>query len=253
MVAGLTGRCRYPLTVFSPRLAHPGQLCADLHSRADRRFFMRKAVRSIRDVFVHRNVSGPTWLEAAAGDKQLIERFPHMDTQRAHRARRNSCIATTCSFQKPWKLEMPDQSGGPVTAGLLVKEKAILKTLIATLTNNLSRPKYNHGYQTRVDPELGDMSTTHDTMEFEPIARAAEIQHIDDTWLSHPQTHGTSSAPGNWCTGVFEHAPSFELFSDPFMDINPANGLPMMDECLDVAGNLFGTSGFDTDLHSSFI
>ncbi|EJB8514977.1 hypothetical protein AB7A53_006456 [Pseudomonas aeruginosa] len=129
----------------------------------------------------------------------------------------------------------------------------MLKTLIATLTNDLSRPKYNRGCQTKIDPELGDMSTIHDTMELELIASADEIQHIDDTWLRNHQTHSTNSASGHWCNGVFEHATSIELFSDPFMDINPANGLPMMDECLDVAGNLFGTSGFDTDFHSSFI
>ncbi len=30
----------------------------------------------------------------------------------------------------------------------------MLKTLIATLTNDLSRPKYNRGCQTKIDPEL---------------------------------------------------------------------------------------------------
>ncbi|WP_457570844.1 hypothetical protein [Desulfovulcanus sp.] len=40
--------------------------------------------------------------------------------------------------------------------------------------------------------------------------------------------------------------------SDSGFDINPATGLPMMDSCFDIAGNVFGTSSDDDMFSSSF-
>lgn len=34
--------------------------------------------------------------------------------------------------------------------------------------------------------------------------------------------------------------------------INPGSGLPMMDSCIDVGGNAYGSSGFDSQFHDAF-
>lgn len=120
----------------------------------------------------------------------------------------------------------------------------MLKILIATLTNNLSSQKFSRRCQDRVDPELGDMAEIHDRVEFEPIARAAELQQHNDIWLSDelPDTHSIS---GIWCDEA--------LAFDSLQTINPANGLPMMDGILDVAGNVYGMDDCGADFHSDLI
>lgn len=38
----------------------------------------------------------------------------------------------------------------------------------------------------------------------------------------------------------------FSLFDDGNSSVNPASGLPMIDSCIDVGGNVFGCASFDT-------
>lgn len=57
-------------------------------------------------------------------------------------------------------------------------------------------------------------------------------------------------------TGLLTHNDCEDVFTfDSLPGINPASGLPMMDGLLDVAGNLYGVSDFDSETnftHTSF-
>jgi len=49
----------------------------------------------------------------------------------------------------------------------------------------------------------------------------------------------------DWLFGeTNEGATSFEA-SEPIHMVNPANGLPMQNDAIDIAGNLFGTDAYD--------
>ena len=116
--------------------------------------------------------------------------------------------------------------------------------LIAKLAKTLSSPKYNPGYQTKVYPKLGEMVVTHDTLEFGPTATAAQLQQINDIWLSDEKPE-TGLLSGIWRNEA--------LVFDSFPTINPTNGLPMMDGVLDVAGDVYGMSDCEADFHSELI
>lgn len=120
----------------------------------------------------------------------------------------------------------------------------MLITLITKLAKNLFRSKYTPGYQTRVYPRLGEMIVIHDTLDYGPIATADELQPFNDIWLSD-EMPDTGSLSDSYCDEAFS--------LDSFPSINPANGLPMMDGILDVAGNVYGMSDCGTECtHSSF-
>jgi len=64
----------------------------------------------------------------------------------------------------------------------------------------------------------------------------------------------TSASDGFACNDPQDAYPMHETH-DPFdhndslLLVNPATGLPMMDDIIDVGGNVFGISNFDHELH----
>jgi hypothetical protein len=47
--------------------------------------------------------------------------------------------------------------------------------------------------------------------------------------------------------------PEHDMESEQLIHINPTSGLIMMDDCMDIAGNLYGTSEIDTDFLADWI
>lgn len=114
----------------------------------------------------------------------------------------------------------------------------MLKKLIAALTRKLIDPKFNPGYQTRIYPTISDPIVIHDTLDFGPAITAHKSERINSFW--HVEDAPKSSSKNNfWCDNTF--------------DINPASGLPMAGDCLDVGGNIFGTSSSWLDTDSDLI
>lgn len=74
---------------------------------------------------------------------------------------------------------------------------------------------------------------------------------FDDTGFGTTHAHLSSQSDSdNNLVSPFSISQEFEPISASFSDslacdINPANGLPMVTETLDISGNAYGTSGFD--------
>ncbi len=74
---------------------------------------------------------------------------------------------------------------------------------------------------------------------------------FDDTPFGTTHAHlNSQSDSDNNLVSPFSISQEFEPISASFSDslacdINPANGLPMVTETLDIGGNAYGTSGFD--------
>ncbi len=117
----------------------------------------------------------------------------------------------------------------------------MLKNLITMLTGNLFSKKNNPGYQTRIYPRLGEAVTIHDTLDFGPIATFQEFEHLNDFWLSD-EIGEIIPQKDSW--------PEHEFDFGSIHSFNPANGLPMMDDCIDIAGNMYGMSDSSTDIFS---
>ncbi len=107
----------------------------------------------------------------------------------------------------------------------------MMKFLLTKLANNLFRPKHNPGYQTRVYPTLGEMVIIHDTLDSGSTATVRKMQQINDIGLNDEEPESFTSCD-HW------RAEEIELYSPS--DINPANGLPMINGVIDVAGNPYG-------------
>lgn len=114
----------------------------------------------------------------------------------------------------------------------------MLKKLIAALTKKPLRPKINLGYQTRIYSTINDPFVVHDDLEFGPAITAEQSEHINSFWQAEDVPE-SNLIDNRW-------------YDDSF-DINPASGLPMADGCLDVGGNIYGTSSNWLDSDSSFI
>ncbi len=120
----------------------------------------------------------------------------------------------------------------------------MMKFLLTKLANNLFRPKHNPGYQTRVYPTLGEMVIIHDTLDSGSTATASKMQQINDIGLNDEEPEFFTPCD-HW------RAEEIELYSPS--DINPANGLPMINGVIDVAGNPYGMNDWGDIFNAGFI
>lgn len=59
----------------------------------------------------------------------------------------------------------------------------MLKALIAKLSKNLFRKKYNPGFKTRIYPTLGESILIHDTLDFSPTSKSKNNEYSKELWL----------------------------------------------------------------------
>jgi hypothetical protein len=124
------------------------------------------------------------------------------------------------------------------------EELAMLKALIAKLSKTLLRPKHNLGYKTVIYPSFGEPLSIHDTLDFGPAVTFSETEHFKEFWRDDESNEAIQPAQ-DW--------PEHDMESEQLIHINPTSGLIMMDDCMDIAGNLYGTSEIDTDFLSDWI
>ena len=120
----------------------------------------------------------------------------------------------------------------------------MLKSLFTKLAKYIFLPKHNPGYQTRAYPTLGEMVIIHDTLDSGSTATASQMKRINDIWLNDEQTEIFTPCD-EW------RSEDVELYSTP--TINPANGLPMIDGVIDVAGNPYGLNDCCDVFNAGFI
>jgi hypothetical protein len=112
----------------------------------------------------------------------------------------------------------------------------MLKALIAQLTKSLFRPQYNPDYKTRTYPTFGEPILIQDTLDLDQTVTFEKTSQLEEFWRDD-ESNDLISSVHDWSE------PEEELES--FISINPTNGLPMLDDCIDVCGNLFGTNETD--------
>lgn len=123
-----------------------------------------------------------------------------------------------------------------------VEEIAMIKSLLIKLIRNLFGASPRSGYQRRIEPTIGRAIVFDDTEDYWPLGTADDaIWTTDD--LPQMQSQLDSSA---WDG----HDSSFDF---AHLQINPASGLPMVDDVTDVAGNVYGMDFTSTDFSTDWI
>jgi len=120
---------------------------------------------------------------------------------------------------------MPDLPGIPIQ-GLSSEEIAMLKKLITRIAKSLFRSAPSIGYQTRVYPTIGEVIVVHDSLDFSSLATGEQLSRMSAFWQG--DEFDNLSATRSCSTAVLRQCSTF--------DINPANGIPMMCDTLDVMG-----------------
>ncbi|MFT5766657.1 MAG: hypothetical protein ACI9DH_000474 [Halioglobus sp.] len=120
----------------------------------------------------------------------------------------------------------------------------MLKALIAKFSKTLLRPKHNLGYKTTIYLTFGEPLSIHDTLDFGPAVNFSETEHFKEFWRDDESNEAIQSGQ-DW--------PEHDMESEQLIHINPTSGLIMMDDCMDIAGNLYGTNEIDTEFLSEWI
>lgn len=116
----------------------------------------------------------------------------------------------------------------------------MFQSLITKLIKSLSPTKPSQGYQTRIEPKLGQILVIHDTLDFGPLATFEELSQLEEFWR-------IEELPDIQSESIDWHGSEF-TFEPICFDVNPASGLPMLNGQIDIAGNVFGTSNHDIAL-----
>jgi len=115
----------------------------------------------------------------------------------------------------------------------------MLKNLVARFAKSFLQPAPRLGYQTRIYPTIGEMIVVHDSLDFGLLATEEQLNRMVKFW-ERDEAFDIPLIPMSFSSQGIGYCSSF--------DINPANGLPMMCDTLDVMGNPFGWSDTTIEL-----
>lgn len=111
----------------------------------------------------------------------------------------------------------------------------MIKSLLMKLIRNLFGASPRSGNQRRIEPTIGRAIVFDDTEDYWPLTTA------DDLTQMQPQLDSSA-----W----YDHDSSFDF---AHLQINPASGLPMVDDVMDVAGNVYGMDSASIDFSTDWI
>ncbi|MBD3876021.1 hypothetical protein IEG05_12355 [Pseudomonas kunmingensis] len=107
-----------------------------------------------------------------------------------------------------------------------------LRLLLSKIITMLSKESPNLGYKTIIYPNPGQPIVIYDSLYHGQVASEQQLSEISKLWEVDKEFFDDMNT-----ADLRYLAPEFGF---PTLEVNPCTGLPMLNDAIDVAGNVYG-------------